>query len=133
MSAENTRGETVAVVFKTLIPTLRIFDEAKAKEFYLEFLGFETTFEHRFQEDFPLYMGVRHGPIHLHLSEHHGDGSPGVSLSIEMSGLEEYQQALLAKNYSFSRPGPPEKTEFGTKEVTIGDPFGNRITFFENV
>lgn len=30
------------------IPILRIFDQAKAREFYLGFLGFEPEFEHRF-------------------------------------------------------------------------------------
>ncbi|MHC4390971.1 MAG: glyoxalase superfamily protein [Planctomycetota bacterium] len=120
------------VEFTTLIPTLRMFDEARAREFYVEFLEFEVTFEHRFQPDFPLYMGIRKGPVHVHLSEHHGDGCPGMSLSIKMSGLDEYQQALLAKQYGYSRPGTPEKTEWGTREISIGDPFGNRITFFED-
>jgi hypothetical protein len=46
-------------------PILRIFDEAKAKEFYVEFLGFAQ------------------GYCVLHLSEHHGDGSPGAAIRIE--------------------------------------------------
>jgi hypothetical protein len=48
-------------------PILRIFDEAKAKEFYLDFLGFTPTFEHRFGGNFPLYMGVSHSGCELHL------------------------------------------------------------------
>jgi uncharacterized glyoxalase superfamily protein PhnB len=119
--------------FLNLIPTLRMFDEKKAREFYLDFLGFEVTFEHRFQEDFPLYMGIKKGGVHIHLSEHHGDGSPGMSLSIEMKGVVAYQEELLAKNYGYARPGCPEKTEWGTLEMTLGDRFGNRITFFENL
>lgn len=35
---------------------LRIFDEAKAKEFYVDFLGFTIDWEHRFESDLPLYM-----------------------------------------------------------------------------
>lgn len=110
-----------------------MFDEEKAREFYIDFLGFEAVFEHRFETDFPLYMGIRKGEVHIHLSGHHGDGSPGMSLSIEVEGLDDYQQALLAKRYSFSRPGAPEATHWGTREFNIADPFGNRITFFENV
>jgi len=36
------------------VPILRIFDEAKAKEFYLDFLGFSLGWEHRFEPDAPL-------------------------------------------------------------------------------
>jgi hypothetical protein len=39
-------------------PILRSFDEAKAREFYLDFLGFQVVFEHRFEPGMPLYMGV---------------------------------------------------------------------------
>ena len=40
------------------IPIFRIFDEAKAQEFYLDYLGFEVTFEHRYEENTPLYIGI---------------------------------------------------------------------------
>jgi catechol 2,3-dioxygenase-like lactoylglutathione lyase family enzyme len=36
------------------IPILRIFDEAKAREFYCEFLGFAVDWEHRFEDGLPL-------------------------------------------------------------------------------
>ena len=39
-------------------PILRIFDEVKAREFYLEFLGFTLNFEHRLNDNAPLYMGI---------------------------------------------------------------------------
>ena len=45
----------------TPIPILRIFDEAKAKEFYLDFLGFRLDWEHRFEAHLPLYMQIVHG------------------------------------------------------------------------
>ena len=31
------------------IPILRIFDEVKAKEFYVDFLGFKIDWDHRFE------------------------------------------------------------------------------------
>lgn len=34
-------------------PILRMFDEKKAKEFYVDFLGFKVDWEHRFEEDLP--------------------------------------------------------------------------------
>ncbi len=42
------------------IPIIRIFDEAKAREFYLEFLGMSVDWEHRFEEALPpLYAGFQ--------------------------------------------------------------------------
>ena len=32
------------------IPIIRIFSEQKAKEFYLDFLGFTLEWEHRFED-----------------------------------------------------------------------------------
>ena len=80
-------------------PILRIFDEAKAREFYLDFLGFAVVFEHRFGPGMPLYMGVRRDGCVLHLSEHHGDASPGAAMP------------------------------WGTRDMAVADPFGNRLTF----
>ena len=37
------------------IPILRIFSVDKAKEFYVDFLGFKIDWEHRFGDNFPLY------------------------------------------------------------------------------
>ena len=114
----------------SITPVLRMFDEAKAKEFYIDFLGFEVEFEHRFEEDFPLYMGIKKGDWVLHLSEHHGDCSPGSALRLQMTDVEAFQKALIDKQYKYARPGCG-KTEWGTLEMNISDPFGNRLTFYE--
>lgn len=111
-----------------ITPILRIFDEAKAREFYVDFLGFQVDWEHRFAADLPLYMQVSKDDCILHLSGHHGDCCPGAHLYIDTTDLDSYQQQLLAKNYKHSRPGI-ENTERGTREMTIADPFGNSLTF----
>lgn len=51
-----------------IVPILRIFDEAKAREFYLDWLGFKQEFEPRFEPDTPIYMGIALGDILIHLS-----------------------------------------------------------------
>ena len=121
----------MAIEFGHSIPTLRIFSEEKAREFYLDFLGFEVTFEHRYGDDFPLFMGIRRGACHLHLSEHHGDACPGSAISIEVQGCKEYQESLLAKDYAYCKPGG-EENDWHAWETTVRDPFGNKLTFFEN-
>lgn len=40
------------------IPILRIFDEEKAKEFYLDFLEMKLDWEHRFEPKFPIYSCI---------------------------------------------------------------------------
>ena len=42
----------------TVIPLLRIFDIDKAKQFYTGWLGFHLNWEHRFGDNFRLYMQV---------------------------------------------------------------------------
>lgn len=115
-----------------IIPVFRIFDEDKAREFYVDFLGFSVDWEHRFEEDFPLYMQISLGQWYIHLSGHHGDCCPGAAVMLSMHGIQEYQQHLLAKQYKHSRPECAQ-TEWGTIEMTIADPFGNRLCFFEHV
>ena len=82
-------------VLGKITPILRIFDEAKAKEFYVDFLGFKIDWEHRFADDLPLYMQVSKDDCILHLSGHFGDCCPGSAVRIETTGLEAYHQQLL--------------------------------------
>lgn len=108
-----------------VIPILRIFDEAKALEFYIDFLGFKVDWQHRFEADFPLYLQVLLGECVLHLSEHHGD-----AVRIQAQGIDAYQQQLQARNYRYAKPDV-EQTPWGSREMSIKDPFGNRVVFVE--
>ena len=112
------------------IPVLRIYDEAKAREFYLGWLGCTVDFEHRFEPTAPLYMGVSLNGMTLHLSEHHGDGTPGTHVFINCKNLREWNAALLAKGYRYNRPGV-EDAFWGGISMTVTDPFNNQITFSE--
>jgi uncharacterized glyoxalase superfamily protein PhnB len=111
-------------------PILRSFDEKRAKDFYLDFLGFEIVFEHRFEPGAPLYMGLRKGDCWLHLSEHYGDGTPGAALRIQVEDVKALAQELREKNFENSRPGEPQLQEWGSWEITIADPASNRLTFY---
>jgi catechol 2,3-dioxygenase-like lactoylglutathione lyase family enzyme len=117
-----------AVTLGKTTPILRIFDEAKAREFYVDFLGFKVDWEHRFEPGTPLYLQVSRGDCVLHLSEHHGDGVPGIALRIDAPELDAFHLELTAKRYKYARPGI-EKMPWGTRDMSIKDPFGNRLTF----
>jgi uncharacterized glyoxalase superfamily protein PhnB len=111
------------------VPILRMFDESKAKEFYVDFLGFKVDWEHRFEDGAPLYMQVSRDACVIQLSEHYGDASPGAALRIETSELDAFQQQLSRQKYKYARPGAPQETPWGTNEVGIRDPFGNKLIF----
>lgn len=74
------------ITFEVIIPILRIFDVAKADEFYQGFLGFWVDWDHRFDANAPLYRQVSRGSLVLHRSEHHGDGSPHSLLPTSRAG-----------------------------------------------
>ena len=120
----------MAIEFGRAIPVFRIFSLEKAREFYLDFLGFEVEWEHRFVPDAPVYMRVSRGRLAIHLSEHHGDGTPGSLAYVHMTGVKELHRELKEKNYRYNHPGLVEQ-EWGMTELTVTDPFNNRITFTE--
>jgi hypothetical protein len=62
-------------------------------------------------------LQVSWGGCSLHLSEHHGDGSPGATVFRRVSGLEAFHEELERKNYAYQRPGA----------------FGNRLRFNEDL
>ena len=113
-------------------PVLRIFDEQKAKDFYVGFLGFTVDWEHRFEQGMPLYMQVSLAGCVLHLSEHHGDCSPGGTVFLRVTGLDEYHKEITAKGTNICRPGI-EQTFHNSKGVQVTDPFGNRLRFDETL
>jgi uncharacterized glyoxalase superfamily protein PhnB len=113
-----------------IIPILRIFDEQKAIEFYIDWLGFEIVWKHHFEDNTPIYMEIKKGNITFHLSEHHGDGTPGSRVFIWGEDIKEYHKELIDKKYKYNRPGL-EKTFYNAISFTVDDPFGNKIIFNE--
>src|SRR2546423_8297022 len=88
-----------------VIPIFRIFDYNKAVEFYIDWLGFEIEWEHMFEEGMPKYIQIKREGITLHLSENHGDTTPGTRIYVECTGLKEYHKELIEKKYKYNKPG----------------------------
>ncbi len=118
--------------FSSAVSILRIFDEAKAREFYLGFLGFTLDWEHRFEAAMPIYMQISRGVCVVHLSEHHGDASPGSAVRIGVDDIDRYHAEIMAKGYKYMRHGI-EAMPWGTREVKVIDPFFNRLMFFSQM
>ncbi len=80
----------------------------------------------------PLYMQIALNDAVIHLSEHHGDASSGGAIRVKIEDLKSYYDILSSKDYAYSKPDI-EKTPWGTIELTVIDPFSNRITLYEEI
>lgn len=118
-----------AVRLGVAIPILRMFDVERTLAFYVDFLGFTVAWEHRFADHAPLYLEVQRDGVRLHLSEHHGDATPGSAVIIEVADAAALQRDLVGRDYRYARPGL-EQQDWGLT-VTVGDPAGNRVIFLQ--
>ena len=114
------------------IPILRSFSEVEAKAFYVDYLGFTVTFEHRFDATAPLYFEVLRGDCRLHISEHHGDAAPGQALRIGITDVEAFHAEITARGHQRLNPGIND-VPWGFREVSLIDPFYNRLIFCQRV
>ena len=114
------------------VPILRIFDRGKAVEFYVDYLGFTLDWEHGGAADHsPLYAQVTRGAARLHLSEHHGDASPGGAALIPVADIDALHRELHDRDYDYARPGIRDE-DWGRVLVVV-DPFHNRLVFHQPV
>ncbi|PYE13473.1 hypothetical protein DFR67_11627 [Williamsia limnetica] len=112
------------------IPILRIQDEALAREFYLDYLGFAVEWEHRFEKNLPIYMRIMRGETVIDLSEHHGDGIPGTALWVPVSSAAEFHSEISGRGHRRVQPGIDTDGP-GGPTVEVSDPFGNVLRFGE--
>lgn len=113
------------------IPILRIFDEAAARAFYVDWLGFKVAWEHRFESGLPLYMEVVRDGLTLHLSQHHGDATPSSAVFLRVRDVRAFHAEITSRPYANLRPGV-EQTFHQSIQVKLTDPFGNRLLFDES-
>ncbi len=118
-------------MFHKVIPLLRIFDLTKAEEFYVDWLGFRFDWQHRFDPTAPVYWQISKDNLTLHLTEHHGDCTPGAKVFVECDNLRTYHEELITKNYRYNRPGL-EQAFWGALTMEVVDPFGNKLLFSES-
>ncbi|WP_161897260.1 glyoxalase superfamily protein [Gordonia spumicola] len=110
------------------IPVVRMFDEASARDFYIDYLRFRVEWEHRFEPGTPLYMRIRRGDAVIDLSEHHGDGTPGTVVWIPIRDAAEFHAELVERPHPKLRPGIDVDSPGGPTIVVI-DPSGNVLRF----
>lgn len=115
---------------RSSIPVLRMFDEARAKAFYLDYLGFEVDWESRFSPTAPLYMQIHLGAAILHLNGHAREDAPISEVNIPVLGLQNYCDYLIAKGADYPKPVAVDPRYQGRNtDLNLYDPFGNYLVF----
>ena len=123
-------AEGRALQIHETIPVLRIFDLEKARAFYVNFLGFRLDWIQRLEETGPAYLQLSRAGCRLHLSEHHGDGCPGATVGLRVTGLTAFHREIMATGYRYLHPAV-EPMPWGVYQMEVIDPFSNRLRFYE--
>jgi uncharacterized glyoxalase superfamily protein PhnB len=105
------------------VPVSPVEDLGQAKQFYVDGLGFEVSFEAS-EDGKTGLLGVRRGSIAITLDspmDGHGRNAC-VSLEVEDADryYEEWRQRVSVKR-------PPKNEEWGARTFSVTDPFGNTI------
>lgn len=116
---------------RSIIPILRMFDLCATRRFYLDYLGFSLLTEIGGTADIPTYWIVALGSVRLHLSTHHGDGTPGTAVLIVVGDLDSLHSDLRQKAYPFMNPGVGPAPG-GGREMIVVDPASNTLRFYES-
>jgi catechol 2,3-dioxygenase-like lactoylglutathione lyase family enzyme len=108
---------TAEDIAEQAIPILRIADVSTAVAWYGR-LGFVEEGVHRFEPGFPAFATVARGSVRLFLSEHEGDAKPGGSVYLRLRDVDAIAARFGAE---------AEDMEWGTRELELADPDGNRV------
>jgi catechol 2,3-dioxygenase-like lactoylglutathione lyase family enzyme len=112
------------------IPVLQVASIETAKEFYVDFLGFEFDWGH----DAPAvshYAQVSRNGVQLHLATKEEGGKVAALLFRDMAGLTAFHRELAGRRGRFV-PTDIRFTPWDSREFQVTDPFGNLLRFWEN-
>ena len=108
-----------------VVPTLRITNYARSKEFYVDALGFQIDWEHRFKPDFPVFMQVSRNGLALFLTEHAGDCPVGGLVHFYVPDVDAWYAEFQSKGVPVKEP--PNESLQGLRNMTVVDPDSNKL------
>lgn len=117
----------------SVIPVLRIFSVEKAVEFYIGYLGLKEDFRHQSEVvagQGPVFLQVSRDNVRIRLSEHYGDACPGSANYLGIHGIDAFLLELQSRRYPYMNPAI-EEMPWKSRQLSVWDPFGNRLHFFE--
>ena len=110
-------------------PQLRSTNWERTRAFYEDGLGFRVQWEHQFEPGFPVFAEVSRDGLSLFLTEHSGDCQVGGAAYILMDDLDAFYGEIRRRGIDVAER--PEETPWGTREMSVIDPDGNRLRFGE--
>lgn len=112
---------------QTVIPQLRMTDAERSLRFYTEGLGFLEDWRHQFEPGLPLFVQLTREGQTVFLSGHAGDGNVGGAVFFIVPDVDAVYRAL--PDWLALHVPPPSDTPWGTREMALMDPDGNRLRF----
>ena len=116
------------------IPVLRMSEEAAAKAFYVDCLGFKIEWEHCFEDSpkSPLYMQIRLGQAVIHLNGHATPDTPPAEVRIPVRDVQAFCNYLRSIESKFPKPSVVNPRYSGKNtDMNRIDPFENYLVFWE--
>jgi catechol 2,3-dioxygenase-like lactoylglutathione lyase family enzyme len=114
-----------ASTVQQVIPAVRITDYAVSKAFYIDGLGFQINWEHRFEPNFPVFMEVSREGLTIHLTEHAGDCQVGGLVHFYVLDVDAWYAELIANGVAIAEA--PNENLPGLRLMTVRDPDGNQL------
>ena len=108
-----------------VMPTLRMTDYERSKDFYVAHLGFQIDWEHRFEPGFPVFMQVSRDGLAFFLTEHTGDCPVGGLIHLYVPDVDAWFGECRQKGVPVQEP--PNECLQGLRSMTIMDPDGNKL------
>jgi catechol 2,3-dioxygenase-like lactoylglutathione lyase family enzyme len=109
-----------------VIPAFRITDYTKSKAFYVEGMGFQIDWEHRFEPHFPVFVQITKDEMTIYLTEHTGDCQVGGLIHFFVPNVDTWYSELKSKKDIHIIEPPCEDLE-GLRMMTVVDPDGNQL------
>lgn len=112
---------------QTVIPQLRITSAARSLPFYVQGLGFTVDWQHQFEPGFPLFLQLTRQGQTVFLTEHTGDCQVGGAVYFKVPDVDACSRLFGAGGIQPTQA--PQDTPWGTREMVVTDPDGNRLRF----
>jgi catechol 2,3-dioxygenase-like lactoylglutathione lyase family enzyme len=112
---------------QSVFPQLRITNAANSLAFYIDGLGFSVDWQHQFEPGFPLFFQITRAGQTLYLTEHAGDCEVGGAVYFLVPDVDICFAEFSGRKVEFVKL--PEDTPWGTREMLVKDPDGNRLRF----
>jgi catechol 2,3-dioxygenase-like lactoylglutathione lyase family enzyme len=113
------------VTVQRVIPTLRMTDEARSRAFYVDGLGFQVDWTHRFGPHSPVLLQVSRDGMIVFLSQHVMDCALGGLVHLFVDSVDDWHARLERGGVAIELP--PTDQPWGVREMHLVDPDGNRL------